>query len=318
VGHPFDTIKVRVQAQQGGAALFSNSNDCLRYTLATEGIRGLYKGVTAPLSTVVFVNSIFFAINGQMKRLMASFNNTNNNSNSATITYNNDDHLPMSHICISGAATGLVASAIVTPRDLLKSLLQLQYNNRSMSLPSAHPHFNGTIDCAKHIIKNHGFRALFRGLNITILRDVPGDAAYFGAYELAKRALAAQQNTTTDKLNILSLMFAGGCGGAAYWGLIFPFDSIKTRLQTMPFKLPNNNNNNIINLPNNNKFTIYNGIVDCAIRMYKTEGVKSFYRGFGPSVLRAFPTSGINFVLFEFVLRAMKKQTSSHVIPVEQ
>eukprot|EP00666_Eupelagonemidae_sp_cell4sb_P013629 gene13629-20952_t len=48
VGHPFDTIKVRLQtggvARCGaGQARFAGVADCVRQTVAREGVRGLYK-----------------------------------------------------------------------------------------------------------------------------------------------------------------------------------------------------------------------------------------------------------------------------------
>lgn len=44
-GHPFDTIKVRLQTQSSQGRLFNGAWDCLVKTLKWEGIGGLYKGV---------------------------------------------------------------------------------------------------------------------------------------------------------------------------------------------------------------------------------------------------------------------------------
>jgi solute carrier family 25 carnitine/acylcarnitine transporter 20/29 len=43
VGHPFDTIKVRLQTQ-GADGKFVGMTDCVKQTVAKEGIRGVYKG----------------------------------------------------------------------------------------------------------------------------------------------------------------------------------------------------------------------------------------------------------------------------------
>ncbi|KAF9580335.1 hypothetical protein BGW38_003061, partial [Lunasporangiospora selenospora] len=47
-GHPFDTLKVRLQTQPNPPK-YHGAMDCLRVTLKEEGPAGLYKGVTSPL-----------------------------------------------------------------------------------------------------------------------------------------------------------------------------------------------------------------------------------------------------------------------------
>jgi len=45
VGHPFDTLKVRLQTQPINNPVYSGLADCFYKTLKWEGIGGLYKGV---------------------------------------------------------------------------------------------------------------------------------------------------------------------------------------------------------------------------------------------------------------------------------
>lgn len=49
-------------------------------------------------------------------------------------------------------------------------------------------------------------------------------AAYFGTYEALKHALAAHQGIPVTQLSSLSLMTAGGIGGAAFWVAVYPMD----------------------------------------------------------------------------------------------
>lgn len=52
VGHPFDTVKVRLQTSQVGSGAgiqFKGPLDCVYKTLKNQGIRGLYLGFTPPL-----------------------------------------------------------------------------------------------------------------------------------------------------------------------------------------------------------------------------------------------------------------------------
>ena len=43
VGHPFDTVKVRLQTQSTISHVYSGPLDCVRKTAKWEGIRGFYK-----------------------------------------------------------------------------------------------------------------------------------------------------------------------------------------------------------------------------------------------------------------------------------
>lgn len=43
IGHPFDTIKIRMQTE-GGFGRFRGTWDCLRQTIRKEGVLAMYKG----------------------------------------------------------------------------------------------------------------------------------------------------------------------------------------------------------------------------------------------------------------------------------
>ena len=45
VGHPFDTLKVRLQTQPVNNPIYRGLADCFMKTMKWEGIGGLYKGV---------------------------------------------------------------------------------------------------------------------------------------------------------------------------------------------------------------------------------------------------------------------------------
>lgn len=51
VGHPLDTIKVRLQTQPT-PPIYSGAVDCFRQTLQSEGPFGFFKGMLAPLFVV--------------------------------------------------------------------------------------------------------------------------------------------------------------------------------------------------------------------------------------------------------------------------
>ncbi|KAL7748761.1 hypothetical protein RI367_005916 [Sorochytrium milnesiophthora] len=59
VGHPFDTIKVRLQTE-GLHGRFKTPWQCLTSTIRMEGVRALYKGATPPLFGWVVMDAVHF------------------------------------------------------------------------------------------------------------------------------------------------------------------------------------------------------------------------------------------------------------------
>jgi solute carrier family 25 (mitochondrial carnitine/acylcarnitine transporter), member 20/29 len=69
VGHPFDTIKVRLQTS--AKETFHGPLDCLSKTVKNEGILALYKGATPPLVGWLFMDSLY-ALQHQRLQLNAN------------------------------------------------------------------------------------------------------------------------------------------------------------------------------------------------------------------------------------------------------
>jgi hypothetical protein len=78
----------------------------------------------------------------------------------------------------SGGLAGAVTWAVVYPVDIIKSIVQTQplsteAKNRSM------------FAIGKKIINRHGWRYLFHGLGVTVLRAFPVNGMIFPVYELS-------------------------------------------------------------------------------------------------------------------------------------
>lgn len=49
----------------------------------------------------------------------------------------------------------------------------------------------------------------------------------------------------------------------------------------------------------------YKGIIDCAVRIFREEGVSTFYRGLPPRLVSVVPMIAIQFTVYEFMKRVM-------------
>lgn len=59
-------------------------------------------------------------------------------------------------------------------------------------------------------------------------------------------------------------------------------------------------------VPQNTKHEVrYDGMVDCAYKMLRNEGIFAFYKGLTPNLLKLFPSSGMFFLAYELTLRML-------------
>lgn len=82
---------------------------------------------------------------------------------------------------------------------------------------------------------------------------------------------------------------AGGSAGFIEVCIMHPLDLVKTRLQIQSAAKPLGRSD-----PH-----YYNGIVDCMKKMYKHEGLPSFWKGILPPILAETPKRAVKFATFE-------------------
>ena len=57
VGHPLDTIKVKLQTTSG---VYNGMSDCIRQTIKQDGIKGLYRGMAVPLAGIPPIFAVYW------------------------------------------------------------------------------------------------------------------------------------------------------------------------------------------------------------------------------------------------------------------
>jgi solute carrier family 25 carnitine/acylcarnitine transporter 20/29 len=89
--------------------------------------------------------------------------------------------------------------------------------------------------------------------------------------------------------NPVGLLVAGGTAGVFSWITSYPFDVVKTRIQSLPLK-------------GQPGFDKYSGFWDCAKKSYREEGWRVFFRGLNSCLIRAFPVNAVTFFVYEWVM----------------
>ena len=195
---------------------------------------------------------------------------------------------------IAGAGGGLVASIATCPLDVVKTKLQAQ-----RAIHGQH-NYQGIADTVKNILRENGIRGLYRGLGPTLLGYLPTWAIYFTVYDTIKLRFGGPRELQPDEmerlypaaqvkgyqpvmrehpwsLHLLSAMTAGATSTMCTTPLWF----LKTRIQTQTME-----------------DIKYRHTLDAALTIYRTEGLRAFYRGLVPSLLGIFHVA-VQFPLYE-------------------
>lgn len=258
VGHPMDTIRVRLQIQSPINPKYKSFSDCLFKIIKEEkGVHGLFKGLLSPLLGEMGNLAVVFGIYGNLKKYIPQ-----------------DDYVG---IAASGLIAGLTAVSVVVPVELVK--IRLQTNSQE---------FKGFYGCLKEILHNGGVKNLYHGLSVTLLRDIPFNVSYFVSYEYIKNQISKR----TGKVTTTEYLLSGGLAGMCAWAFVYPTDILKSIIQAETKKIK---------------------IVPEAKRIFQTEGIKGFYKGFSISVLRAFPVNAVTFLGYEYVAKFLNNMTDKYV-----
>lgn len=108
--HPFDLTKVRLQSQVlDTTARFNGPIDCLVKTWKNEGVRGLYRGLPAPIVAAMLENASLFMSYSELQDVIRRINSQ---------PLSHDLSLPQ--LALAGAGAGAITSFLLTPVELVK------------------------------------------------------------------------------------------------------------------------------------------------------------------------------------------------------
>lgn len=143
--------------------------------------------------------------------------------------------------------------------------------------PSANK--EGSVKTAINIYKEHGFRKLNLGFNSTLLRECVCLSIYFCSYDFMTRLL----NPDPSNVSLLKSLLAGGSAGLITWIILYPFDYIKTLIQT-----------DSLVKPRHNSMAGY-----LREELGKPGSYKRLYIGYESMLARAFFVNSVVFLTFE-------------------
>jgi len=205
---PIDVIKERMQVQgarpsaaaslpvdaaaAGGVGYYRNTLDAVRQITAREGLRGVYRGYWATVASFGPFSALYFALYEQMKAAAQ-----------AATGVASDDMLPFGWQLTTACAAGLVASFLTSPLDLAKLRLQVQRGSLGGKAAAGSPpatagnpsvgtfQYTGMRHALASIVRQEGWRALFRGAGARMAYHAPTTAITMALFERCRGAAEA-------------------------------------------------------------------------------------------------------------------------------
>ncbi|KAK4539187.1 mitochondrial thiamine pyrophosphate transporter [Oleoguttula mirabilis] len=171
--YPLDLLRTRFAAQ-GTEKVYTGLLASIRDITRHEGPAGFFRGLTAGVAQVVPYMGLFFAFYESLKQPMSTV------------------HLPFgSGDAVAGVTASVFSKSVVFPLDTVRKRLQVQGPTRSKFVGGARiPVYDrGVMGTMGMIVRREGWRALYRGLSVSLIKAAPASAVTMWTYERALHLL---------------------------------------------------------------------------------------------------------------------------------
>ncbi|KAA0038804.1 adenine nucleotide transporter BT1 [Cucumis melo var. makuwa] len=175
---------------------------------------------------------------------------------------------------ISGAIAGTVSNTCVAPLETIRTHLMVGNGGHSVT------------EVFNDIMKNDGWKGLFRGNLVNVIRVAPSKAIELFAFDTVNKNLSPGPGEE-PKIPIPPSLVAGACAGVSATLCTYPLELLKTRLTIQR--------------------GVYNGLLDAFIKILQEKGPAEFYRGLAPSLIGIIPYSATNYFAYDTLRKAYRK-----------
>jgi solute carrier family 25 carnitine/acylcarnitine transporter 20/29 len=245
-----------------------------------------YKGTLTPLLGIGACVSIQFGAFHQARRWFEARNAAASHTPSSGSSNTPAPPLSYGQYYAAGAFAGVANSVISGPIEHVRIRLQTQPHGADRL-------YSGPWDCVRKLSSSTSgggvLRGLYRGEAVTVLREAQAYGVWFLAFEWLMNADAARHNIARKDVPSYKVAFYGGLAGEALWLASYPLDVVKSKMQTDGFGSAQR----------------YRTMRDCFAQTWRAEGARGFWKGIGPTLLRAMPVSAGTFAVVELTMRAI-------------
>jgi solute carrier family 25 protein 39/40 len=274
--------------------------DGLRKIARNEGVTTLWRGLSPTLLMAIPANIIYFTGYEWLRYSRAS-------------PFSTMGDTPAGGGAGAGART--IAAAAVGPIELFRTRMQATPGSSSSGSYVA-----DTWRGLREMVFEHGYRSLWRGISLTLWRDVPFSAIYWWGYETVRarltdvreggrgRARRRSQSRESHSDTFIDSFIAGATSGAIASTLTMPFDVGKTRTQVfreapraaVAATAARHSTTAAVVAPEERSMG------HLLWHIFKTEGTAGLWRGWIPRTLKVAPACAIMISSYEVGKRAFR------------
>lgn len=264
----FVKTKMQLARSMHGANPYKGPLDCAIQTVKEKGVLGLYSGV----STI--------AVGSFCKAAVRFFSYDTINR----YVTDNGRRKGQQYTVLSGLGAGICEAVFaVTPTETIKTkIIHDQF--------SASPRYKGLVHGISLMVKEEGIQGIYRGVVPTMLKQGCNQATRFLVYTNLMDVIKTYRKTSGSS-SVPPAWLTALTGGAAGFFSVYvtmPFDIVKTRMQGL-------------------ERAQYKNSFDCLTSIYRKEGLKAYWRGTTPRLLRVSLSTSILFTCYEQIMGVLNK-----------
>ncbi|KAG6483239.1 adenine nucleotide transporter BT1, chloroplastic/mitochondrial-like [Zingiber officinale] len=174
----------------------------------------------------------------------------------------------------SGGIAGAVSRTVVAPLETIRTHLMVGSNGHS------------TTEVFQTIMQTEGWRGLFRGNFVNVIRVAPSKAIELFAYDTAKKVLTPKEGDG-PKFPIPPSLVAGAFAGVSSTLCTYPLELLKTRLTIQR--------------------DVYDNLLHAFVKIVREEGPAELFRGLTPSLIGVVPYAATNFYAYDSLKKLYRK-----------
>ncbi|XP_010914879.1 adenine nucleotide transporter BT1, chloroplastic/mitochondrial [Elaeis guineensis] len=175
---------------------------------------------------------------------------------------------------LSGGIAGAISRTAVAPLETIRTHLMVGSNGDS------------TTEVFQTIMRTEGWKGLFRGNFVNVIRVAPSKAIELFAFDTANKILTPKMGEP-PKLPVPSSLVAGAFAGVSSTLCTYPLELLKTRLTIQR--------------------DVYGNLLDAFVKILHEEGPAELYRGLTPSLIGVVPYAATNYFAYDTLKKLYRK-----------
>jgi solute carrier family 25, member 39/40 len=302
-------------AEETQRRTFTSTFDGMKKIARNDGILSLWRGLSPTLLMAIPANVIYFT----------GYDYLRYDRRSPINRYTNDTYAPL----LAGSFARFIAASAISPIEMFRTRMQAASGSSTGLIKS-------TFTGLHQLTQTNGYSSLWRGLTLTMWRDVPFSAIYWWGYEAMRNSLsdardrsrgrsldpdgspARRRSLSRERENhtntFIDAFVAGATSGAVAALVTTPFDVGKTRQQVFQDSLDGHvpGNSRIASAkPTSSPATTIQSAKNISVRpeqltmpkflyhIYHTEGLSGLFKGWAARCLKVAPACAIMISSYE-------------------